>query len=444
VPAISRQLAAPPESARRTAPKIMLSKLKEDIRQGKTLLQFGFLRSLGQALAMVTPLVVAKFFSEELFGSYALSKMIVFFFATFFILSSRTPFIVFANQERTQSGKINKAFSIQLLFIVCGISVFALLVFPLSPYVIRFANIDMGDLWFVMLAFLGLSLKMFVCNLFLATGERIKNSLAEFSFGVISLVLILGLYVTDRIGFRSIFAVDFVAAVLLIVIFGWTINRSLIFPFDLDRKVLRGMFDFAKWAFIGATAVYMVNWGDNLVLRYFVSIEQIGVYNLGYQLFKGIVILVGILGPYFLPFISENIHQPEKIRQYLWHKRPKILAAGFAGLMITFVCAPFLLDLLYAESYQGSENVFRLLLIAAAVAMYNIFYMPLFNAAKHYKILYISNVLQVFINVVLNIVFIPLIGILGAAVATVFAYGCRTLAIELYFRFKLKKSLGIC
>ena len=29
------------------------------------------------------------------------------------------------------------------------------------------------------------------------------------------------------------------------------------------------------------TAVYFINWGDNLVLRCFVSMEHIGVYNLG-------------------------------------------------------------------------------------------------------------------------------------------------------------------
>ena len=48
----------------------MLSRIREDLKQGKTLMQFGFLNGLGQAFGMIAPLVVAKFFSSaELYAS---------------------------------------------------------------------------------------------------------------------------------------------------------------------------------------------------------------------------------------------------------------------------------------------------------------------------------------------------------------------------------------
>ena len=99
-------------------------KIKEELRQSKTLLTFTSLKAIGQTLGMIAPLVIAKFFSPELFGSYSLAKMIVFFFTTLLILSSQTPFIVFANQEKAKTGKINKAFSVQCVFLFLSLCLF--------------------------------------------------------------------------------------------------------------------------------------------------------------------------------------------------------------------------------------------------------------------------------------------------------------------------------
>jgi len=91
----------------------MLRKIGHEIKQGKTLFQFGFLKGTGQALGMIAPLVIAKFFaSEALFGRFFLARMIVFFFATLLITSAQIPFVIFANQERSKTGKIYKSFSV--------------------------------------------------------------------------------------------------------------------------------------------------------------------------------------------------------------------------------------------------------------------------------------------------------------------------------------------
>ena len=100
----------------------MLQKVRQELVQGRTLLQFGLLKGVGQALGMFAPLVVAKFFSsEELFGSYSLAKMVAFFFCTLLIASSQTPFIVFANQEKAKTGKLTRAFpcSARFCFSAC-------------------------------------------------------------------------------------------------------------------------------------------------------------------------------------------------------------------------------------------------------------------------------------------------------------------------------------
>jgi Na+-driven multidrug efflux pump len=47
------------------------------------------------------------------------------------------------------------------------------------------------------------------------------------------------------------------------------------------------------------------------------------------------------------------------------------------------------------------------------------------------------------LNLLLTFLLVPVMGLLGAAVAAVVAYFCRAVIIELYFRVKLKKQLGL-
>ena len=420
----------------------MLRKIKKGLIEGKTLFQFTFLKVAGQALGMIVPLIVAKFFSPDLFGSYSLAKMIVFFFCTLLISSSQTPFIVFANAEKAKSGKINKAFSIQCVFLMFSFFVFLLIMLPLGKYVATFAKINYGDLPFLLLAFTGLTLKTFLCNLFMAMGERLKSALAELVFGFLSLVFIFVFYFFSEINLRTVFMIYPISAGIVILVFLKAVDFKLVRPFNFEKKYFCELFNFTKWVFLGATAVYFINWGDNLVLRYFVSMDEIGVYNLGYQFFKGLIIMATVSGAYFLPFLSQNIDDGAKIRDYLWRKRPLIFVVVSIFIAVLFFLIPTVFNLIYGSTYYEAVVVLRILLVGVVFRLYSTFYYVLYSAAKQYKFFQILNVIQVFINILLNLVLVPIMGIRGAAVATVIAYFLNALVFEFHFSIKMKKLLA--
>jgi O-antigen/teichoic acid export membrane protein len=421
----------------------MLRRIRQEFKQGKTLLQFGFLRGVGQALVMVAPLVVAKFFTPELFGSYALAKMIVFFFSTLLIASSQTPFIVFANQEREQTGKINKAFSVQLIFFILAFGIFFAVTVPLDKYIMAFAKISRGELLSVLLAFVGLALKTFLCNLFMAMGQRIKNAFAELVYGILALFFVFVFYWTGSINLRMVFLIYLLSGVLVVLIFVRFINFHQLWPLSFDKRLLIDMFNFTKWVMLGATAVYFINWGGNLVLRLFTSMDDIGTYNLGFSIFKGIVMLTSIIYPYFLPFVSQHIENSAKMRDYLYNKRPKIFILGLVGIGVIFVISPYLFRSVYGEVYRGAVTVLRILLIGSVLFFYTSFYNSLLNALKKYRFLQTVNLIQVLLNLFLALLLVPKMGIVGAAVATVFAYFCRAVIMEVYFWVKLRRILDV-
>jgi len=422
----------------------MFLKLKEEIKEGKTLLQFGFLKSAGRALGMLVPLVVAKFFSEELFGSYTLARMIPFFFMAFSIESFKVPFIVYGNEERMKSGKINKSLSVQCIFILFSMGLFLSMVLAIPGPIMSLTKITKVELFFIVLAFTGLVIKAFLSNLCMAMGQRIKDSRIDFVFGLLTISFVLIFYFAGVLNLSMVFFVYFIAGVLVLSIFIKSFDFKLFLPLVFDKQYFKDMFNFAKWMVFGSAAGHFINWVDLLVLRFYgISMGEIGGYGLGYQIFKGFMVLMSILPLYFLPFITEHINNPEKVRSYLYNKRPKIFILGLIPIILIFAAIPYIFNFIYQDSYQEAVTVIRILLVAVVLVLYNLFYYPIINALKKYRAYSIISIIHVLINVILNIILIPIYGLYGAAVATVIGYFFRVVMIEFYYRYKLRGILKI-
>ncbi len=416
----------------------MLKKIGRQLSEGKTLLQFGFLKGLVQ----LVPLIIAKFFSEEIFGVYSLSKMVVFFFITLLITAPQVPFIVYAGRERGQTGKINKSFSIQILFLLFGILAYTAASLIFNRQICKFADITKYELFYLSLAFGGIALNSFYNNLFLALGQRIKNSLSELTYGVIMLMIIIILAATGTLSIKTVFLSYFVSAIITLFIFIGTVDLKQLFPFEFSTPHFRDMFDFTKWVFIGAAATFFIDWGDNAVLKAFnATLMVIGQYSFAYQIYNGLITLIFILNSYFLPFISENLHDRNKMREYLYSKRPRILVLGIIILIITFIACPYVFQIIYKDAYQSSINVLRILLIACALVLYLTFYLPLVNALKLYKFSQTVNIIHMIIKISLSIILVPLYGFYGAAYGTIIAYLFVIGIYEYYYRTKMKKLL---
>ena len=416
----------------------MLEKIKTEFEQSKTLLLFGLLR----LIAEIAPLVVAKFFSPALFASYSLAKMIVFFFTSLLITSAQVPFIVFANQEKAKTGKINKSFSVQCMFLLSSGVIFLSVNILFSQTIMQFAALPPAGLIFMILAFIGIATNSFLENLFMALGQRVKSSLVSLLFGGSILVLVFILHFTGNLNLNTVLLVYLVSGFIITAVFIKTIPLNLLFPFDFNWAHFKEMFNFTKWVMLGATAVYLINWADNIILKIFnVSMADIGDYNLAHQIFKGTLMLIYVINAYFLPFVSEHIEDGIRMKNYLYNKRPKIFFTGTAAIVLLFMATPHILGFIYGSDYPKATVVLRILLVASELMLYNAFYLPIINALKAYKFSQTINVVQIFVSIILNVILIPRFGLIGAAVATVIAYLGTTVVYETYFRIIIKKML---
>jgi O-antigen/teichoic acid export membrane protein len=165
---------------------------------------------------------------------------------------------------------------------------------------------------------------------------------------------------------------------------------------------------------------------------------DIGAYNLGYQVFKGVVMLALIVNSYFLPFVSRHISDGPRMRDYLSRKRSRIFLVGVFCIALLFLVTPYIFNF-YGEGYRDSAAVLRILLVGTVPILHTAFYVPILNSLQRYRFHQTVNVFHVVLNLLLDMLLVPVMGLLGAAVATTIAYFCQAVTFEIYFRIRLRK-----
>jgi O-antigen/teichoic acid export membrane protein len=419
----------------------MLKKLKSEFAQARYLLSFLTLQTVGQAVTMAVPLVIAWLFSKELYGRYSMSETLIFFFATLFVTSGRTAIIVYANQERAETGLIGKTFSVQFAFLIAGIAAFVIIFIVFQKCLRMFAGVTPEELILLGAAFLGWIIKDSIVTIFFALNRRLQSAFAEIAFGCIALAALIVFHLFGEINLKSVFLSYFIASFGAVAIGLKFIDPKLLTPFSLDKVHFRQIFIFSAWTLFGVMAAYFINWGGLAVMRKFTSFAETGAYNLAFKFFKGFMALIYIIPAYFLPHISETISSAESIKSYLYHKRPRILLLGAAGLVFAYFVTPFALRLLYKEKFVDCVPIVRILLVGAAAFLHSVFYATLLTASKEYKLIQVAGVSQVVVNMILNFALIPSMGMYGAAIATSASFVYLAAISEFFFRWKLRKKL---
>jgi O-antigen/teichoic acid export membrane protein len=265
----------------------------------------------------------------------------------------------------------------------------------------------------------------------------------EIIAGTLSVAAIIAVHLTAGLTLERIFVILFIAPAATALFMSPRLDFAKILPLRAERGCIRELAGHIKWTMLGGTALYLFNWGDNFVLRYSVTLSDIGVYNLAYQAFKGVSILSGVVRIYFLPFLAQHSGDAARIGAFLSHKRLRIMAAGSLCIALFMAAVPFVLPMVFGEAYRGAVPVALVLLIGSFFMLYRYFYEVLLNARRNYRFTQLATACFVVMNLALDVALVPPMGIMGAAVATTVTYISYALAYEIYFRREMKSAPSI-
>lgn len=198
----------------------------------------------------------------------------------------------------------------------------------------------------------------------------------------------------------------------------WHLRNSFRLRFNASR--LKEMLIFSAPLVPSGIAVFISNYIDRLMINHYLSIDEVGLYGIGFRL-AGIVgvVMVGFRGA-LMPLIYTHYRDPDTPEQ-LAHIFRLFLALSlliFSGLTLF---AHDILVVMTTPVYYSAAQVVIFLVPAILLAQMYIFAPGIGITKKTYLFVWV-NLGGATLNTVLNWWLIPVMGIRGAALATLLGY----------------------
>jgi O-antigen/teichoic acid export membrane protein len=263
-----------------------------------------------------------------------------------------------------------------------------------------------------------------------------KNNYFEIVSRIVYALVIVGLYITGHLNVLGALLAFLVEHIAVIIIEGLYMRKHAPKPHKPSASLFRTNISYGLRAYIAVFLAFLVIRSDVFLVNYFLDMEKVGYYHSAVFLIDQFNMLATVVAGILMPRLtsSESVEYRYKLNMKVVKTMAIVLA--LIGLFLVLAAKPLIL-LLYGEPYLPSVSSFRVLVVAAIFLSLETL-MAQFIAATGMPIQIVWYWLFAFaLNLILNIIFIPMYGEVGAAYASVISY---FLILVLVYRFMHLKS----
>lgn len=384
---------------------------------------FSILRISSMVLLLISNIFIVRELSVEEFGVFSVALLIVNLITTFGFSWSSSSIVYFGSREREQYGNINKTFWARNIIIFFSLIISTLLIIFFRHQINEYIGMN---IWFLLILWLYVNVfENYLNQYFLAVKRQITSSLLSITAKLILLLLL----VIIPLDVRTVVVLFIIShASVLLYILG--LNRKDIGKFEFDKDWFKQVLNFSLWQLFGFAGIYLLNFGDVAVVKYYMTNTEVGLYNAVYQLFNGLASFAFIISSYYAASVSSYFisNQTEKVKSFFYKERFFVISISIIGHLVIIILSKFIIITLYGEEYLAAVPIFNILMFASMIRFITVFYMLYYNTNNKHHIQQIINILVSIVNVGLSIVLIKVFGLEGPAYATVI-----TLLLSLIF-----------
>lgn len=395
---------APPRQATGISARIMRS-------SGFTILSFG----AQQAIRFGSNLVLAHLLFPEAFGTMALVTV---------LLIGLTMLSDMGIQPAIQSSKrgddpafLNTAWTLNLIRAVTLFGIACALAWPMSVLY------DEPMLW-QLIPVAATSLLILALEPTRAeTASRHmllgRVTLLELSAQIISVAAMLLLaWATESIW--ALVAGNLVGATARAAL-AWVMLPGISNRPHIDRSCARELIGYGRWIFFSTVAGFLVLQSDKLILGHFLTMEQLGLYNIGFFL-AGFPLLLGqqLVQRLMVPLYRAS--PPRESREnFLRLRRLRFMLSGFlfAAVLPLAFGGLWVVELLYDPRYATSGAVTMIVCLALLPQMLGLTYDQVALASGDTRGFFVLNAVRAALLVTLLLFMVPQFGIPGGPLAMV-------------------------
>ena len=194
---------------------------------------------------------------------------------------------------------------------------------------------------------------------------------------------------------------------------------------------------------------YLFQWiissSDRYVIGYFVDSASVGIYSAAYGIGGLILMFMApisiVLYPTMLKLWEEN--KIEEVKIHLEYSMKYYLMLAIPSTFGLFLLAKQLLLILTTSQFVYGSIVIPIIAVSSIFSSFYSINMYILATVKKTKIIGISLGTAAVINIVLNIAFVPLIGIFGAAISTLISRLFLSLSMHYFSRTEIKFGFGL-
>ncbi len=405
---------------------------------------------LSKILTYIYKIIIARHYGPEAFGLFALSLMIGGWLALFSRLGLGTGVLRYLSfyVGKRDNDKISYIlkFSLRLLF-VTGI-IAGILLFFLSDMVAEkiFSNSELST--FLKLFSLTIPLTALSTVLLSFLDSYGKIGLTKFISKILDpLIKIIIIVILIYLGVNLIsIPLSYLLAVIITSLFLYLFCRIYfrkIFKIrpKKNKQLAKSIFSYSWPLVFFDLSLWILHSTDSFMIGILKTVEEVGFYNAAIPIAILLTISIDLFGSMFFPLVTkEHVKGNKEIVKQLSQQTGKWVYMISLPLFILLIIFPgVFIKIFFGEEYLVASNALRFLSIGAMfTAVFEVSKKLILIKGKSKLILKIT-LFVLALNIILNLILIPLYGITGAAISTMISLAF----LGLIFAFQSWKILGI-
>lgn len=368
-----------------------------------------------------------RFIGPTEYGKYSLIMSLANFFLLPIALGFGGAIQKYLPQAKTESKKIISTAYFILFFLAIA---WLLIYFILQKVIIRLIKIDATIFWLSILFALALTAYQLTDATMQGFLKIKKASLIRIiSFVVLIILFIYLLFFENKLNFISLFIPCMAAYLLFSLLVLININKYF---FEFSWKWAKILIHFSIYAIFARLSFIIFTNVDKLFINYFLSLKEIGIYQAYISSSQSINLFLGAFIAVYFPTVSQV-----KDKFSIFKRINRISIPLFVSVFLFLSGTMFVLLKIYGKEYPISFGL--IMLFAAGGGLYTLhgLYGFLLSSKniRSIKMVSIYVFLAMIFNVISNLIFIPFLGLYGAALSTVLTYGAL---VVLYLNTKGK------
>lgn len=234
--------------------------------------------------------------------------------------------------------------------------------------------------------------------------------------------LVLLLIVGYSRGAKGYLEAELIAAIIFLPIYYYIIHKEIILVWK--KQMFLNVLKFSLPIVPNILSAWVLNLSDRIFIERYFSTADVGVYSLGYQI-AGLVLVFSIAfkkayDPYF--YKIANTEEKKKAKEKLYKTNYVFI---LILLIVSFVLSLFAREgimLFFSTDYYNSIQIIPVISLAYLISQNSaLLNVMMYQKKKTMFVMYITLGSAV-LNILLNYILIPRIGIMGAAYATLISF----------------------